>query len=228
MAPHLAMHEQPFAPTDIDAVFFDLDGTLMATDDGMVGYWERRLARLRIRRGQANRLARLWLTLVESPVNFALEAMDFLGLDGVLARLMSLLQGKGKQLLFPPVDGASALIDALADSYRLGVVSNRSEAEVRAFLSQAGIDGKIEFVVGRDSTWRVKPHPQPVHKAAAALGVPIERCLMVGDTTVDIRAARRAGAWAVGVLCGFGQRPELERAGAHVIVEHTRQLAELL
>jgi phosphoglycolate phosphatase-like HAD superfamily hydrolase len=60
------------------------------------------------------------------------------------------------------------------------------------------------------------------------LGVPVERCAMVGDTTVDVKAARRAGAWAVAVLCGFGEREELERAGAHVILEHTAQLSSLL
>jgi phosphoglycolate phosphatase-like HAD superfamily hydrolase len=51
---------------------------------------------------------------------------------------------------------------------------------------------------------------------------------MVGDTTVDVKSARRAGAWAVAVLCGFGERRELKRAGAHVILEHTAHLSSLL
>jgi phosphoglycolate phosphatase len=67
-----------------------------------------------------------------------------------------------------------------------------------------------------------------VRYAAKQLGVSVERCVMVGDTTVDVRSARRAGAQAVAVLCGFGERDELERAGAHVILEHTSQLASLL
>jgi len=51
---------------------------------------------------------------------------------------------------------------------------------------------------------------------------------MVGDTTVDILAARAAGAHAVGVLCGFGDRKELERAGAHRILKTTSDLTEWL
>jgi phosphoglycolate phosphatase len=51
---------------------------------------------------------------------------------------------------------------------------------------------------------------------------------MVGDTTVDIRAGVAAGAQTVGVLCGFGQRHELERAGANLILENTTELAEVL
>jgi phosphoglycolate phosphatase-like HAD superfamily hydrolase len=50
---------------------------------------------------------------------------------------------------------------------------------------------------------------------------------MVGDTPVDVLSARRAGAWAVGVLCGFGERYELERAGAHVILPCTSDLLSL-
>ena len=50
----------------------------------------------------------------------------------------------------------------------------------------------------------MKPHPEPVRKAALRLGVSVQHCLMVGDTTMDMAAARRAGAWAVGVLSGLG------------------------
>jgi phosphoglycolate phosphatase len=47
---------------------------------------------------------------------------------------------------------------------------------------------------------------------------------MVGDTAVDVKSARRAGAWSVAVLCGFGERKELERAGAHLILDSTADL----
>ena len=46
-------------------------------------------------------------------------------------------------------------------------------------------------------------------------------CLMVGDTTVDIRMGRAAGAQTVGVLCGFGDERELSRAGADDILPET-------
>jgi len=51
---------------------------------------------------------------------------------------------------------------------------------------------------------------------------------MVGDTPVDIRAARRAGAWAIGVLCGFGEPRELRRAGAHLILPSTGDLLKYI
>ena len=65
----------------------------------------------------------------------------------------------------------------------------------------------------------MKPHPEPVKTAAKLLGVPAGACLMIGDTINDILAARRAGAYAIGVLSGFGERRELERAGADLILD---------
>ena len=51
---------------------------------------------------------------------------------------------------------------------------------------------------------------------------------MIGDTTVDILAGKRAGAQTVGVLCGFGEQRELEQTGANAIIAHTADLWQLL
>ena len=55
-----------------------------------------------------------------------------------------------------------------------------------------------------------------------------ERCIVVGDTTVDVRAGKRAGALTVAVLCGFGERPEMERLEADLILDTTTDLASHL
>jgi N-acetyl-D-muramate 6-phosphate phosphatase len=51
---------------------------------------------------------------------------------------------------------------------------------------------------------------------------------MVGDTPIDIRAGRAAGAQTIGVLCGFGEREELLRAGADLILDSTADLPTVL
>jgi phosphoglycolate phosphatase-like HAD superfamily hydrolase len=58
------------------------------------------------------------------------------------------------------------------------------------------------------------------------LGVAPEQVALVGDTAADIQAAKAAGAVAVGVLCGFGERDDLEQAD--LILESTAELAEWL
>jgi phosphoglycolate phosphatase len=51
---------------------------------------------------------------------------------------------------------------------------------------------------------------------------------MVGDTSVDMRAGKAAGAQTVGVLCGFGEQAELLRSGADMLLMSTAGLPDLL
>ena len=76
----------------------------------------------------------------------------------------------------------------------------------------------FSFVVAQETTKRLKPHPAPILYAVKKLDLPPDACVMVGDTTVDVCSARRAGVWAVAVLCGFGEKAELQRSGAHLIL----------
>lgn len=51
---------------------------------------------------------------------------------------------------------------------------------------------------------------------------------MIGDTTADIRAGRLAQAQTVGVLCGFGERDELEKEGADLIIASTPEILRIV
>jgi len=212
----------------IAAVLFDLDGTLMDTDDQMTERVSRWLSRLHL--PHAERLARRLVMLFESPVNGLVTLLDRLGLDKPLLDFLLRLR-HGKEIHrhdFHIIPGAAEMLAGLRGRYRLGVVTTRSEAEAKAFIAQHQLQDIFEFVIGRTSTRRLKPHPEPVRLASLQLDIPVESCLMVGDTTMDIRSAVAAGAPAAGVLCGYGTRKELEQAGATVVVEHITDLAALL
>lgn len=216
-------------PGEIDAIFFDLDGTLVETDDEAVETLTRRLQPVRwlLPRRDAARAARRILMSVEGPANSLLTFLDRVGLDDnvldVGDKLRS-MRGLVTPLNFRPVDGVGEMLSDLRHRYHLGIVTTRSRAHAEAFLRQQELATLVEVIVGREDTWRVKPHPGPVLHAADQLEVPVERCLMVGDTTADIYAARSAGARSAGVLCGFGEKDELERAGADLILETTTEL----
>jgi len=213
----------------VEAVLFDLDGTLMDTDDQAVEALARWLRRLHWPKPE--RAARRLIMAAETPGNTLVTLIDVVGLDAPLAAFTGWLHrilGLRKRTDFRIVAGAQEMLRALHERYRLAVVTTRSRADTQAFLDQYDLRDLFQALVTRESTWRLKPHPAPIWRAARLLGVPAERCVMVGDTTVDVHSARRASAWAVAVLCGFGEREELERAGAHVILEHTSHLTSLL
>ena len=88
--------------------------------------------------------------------------------------------------------------------------------------------GYLDHVITGQSAEHTKPYPDPILLAAHKMGVKPEECLMIGDTTVDMRAGKSAGAQTVGVLCGFGEEPELIKKGADKILKSTPDLIDLL
>lgn len=209
----------------IRAWFFDLDGTLMDTDDQTVENLARRLRLLGEVR--ARRLARRLVMLGETPMNDFLTLVDMVGLDAFLFAVKSLVSGP-TQPTFRIIAGVQPLVAHLAERGALAVVSTRPHDAAVAFLAQHALTDYFQLLVTQETTRRLKPHPQPVLYAAAQLHIPSNQCVMVGDTTVDVLSARRAGAWAVAVLCGFGEEKELWRAGAHVVLPSTADLLQFV
>jgi phosphoglycolate phosphatase len=215
----------------VAAVFFDLDGTLVETDDETVARLARRLAPLRplLPRRDVQRAARHLADWITERFNAGLAVLDWLGLDEPaqrLARQMGLIRGNHAGHALVPVAGTAALVQALYGHYLLGIVSTRSAAEVQVYLDQQGLAGYFAVVAGSDTTARIKPHPEPILWAAGRLGVDPRRVVMVGDTAADVRTAHAAGSLAVGVLCGFDDRDDLKQAD--LVLASTADLAAWL
>ena len=233
IAPEKAQGPRWLPAREIKAVLFDLDGTLIDTDDQQVEALAQRLegiSRLLPNRDPEKAAHRI-LRKAEGPVNAILTALDVVGLDDEVLDMgnrLRRLKGERTANNFRIVPGAAETLLALNGHYRLGIVTTRDQGDTEAFLAQYQLTDLFEVVVTRESTPRIKPHPQPVRHAAETLGLPPESCLMIGDTTVDIESAKRAGAWAIGVLCGFGERQELEEAKADLILDSTAQLDKWL
>jgi histidinol-phosphate phosphatase family protein len=126
-----------------------------------------------------------------------------------------------------PMPGARQALDRLrAAGIPLAVVSNQSGI-ARGLLSAdevAAVNRRVEELLGPLGPWLVCPHgpdegcdcrkPAPglVLEAAARLGVPPERCAVVGDIGADVEAARAAGARAVLVPTPRTRREEVAAA----------------
>ena len=213
---------------DIRALLFDLDGTLIETDDAAVQSLAQRLGFLEKLLPVTNRqyVARRLLMWSEMWVNGLVTLLDRLRLDGVLFRMSDALhrwRGIRVPERFVAVAGTPEMLAALADCYALAVVTSRSRVESLAFLEQYGLANLVSVVISRDDTPHLKPHPTPIRLAAVRLSLLPEQCVMIGDTGVDVRSAKAAGALAVGVLCGFGERQDL--LSADLILDTTAELA---
>jgi len=222
-----------FDPSKVQAIFFDIDGTLADTDDQYI----RRVSELLrpfhwlFPRHDPTPFLRWGLMFAESPLNALVGIPDQLGIDDQLVAVYYRLSDLFKRRPvghFVIMAGVEVMLEQLAARYPLAIISVRPERNTTAFLKQFELEKFFQVVVSGQTARHTKPYPDPVQWAAQALGIPVERCVMVGDTTVDILAGKRAGAQTVGVLCGFGERAELERTGANLILETTAQLGEVL
>jgi len=163
----------------------------------------------------------------ETPGSYLFGLPDRLGFDDELAALGDWIYrlGLGKTphpfLLIP---GVCEMLNQLQGRFPMSIVIARGERATLAFLEQFELNLFFHTVVTAQTCSRTKPCPDPILFAARQMGVPPEACLMIGDTTVDIRAGKAAGAQAVGVLCGFGEEAELYHAGADLILPTTSML----
>lgn len=217
----------------IQAICFDIDGTLSDTDD----VWSTQLARMMqpfarlFPRRDVLSLARRLVLATESPGNLAYTFFDWMGLDNEIGKLYNFLARRRirpRSRNFQLMVGMDSVLRALAAHYPLAVISARDEMSALSFLDQFGLRPLFVCVATSQTCVHTKPFPDPLYWAAERLGVAPSACLMVGDTTVDIRMGRAAGAQTVGVLCGFGEEHELRRAGADEILSATNELGTLL
>ena len=222
-----------FDPTRVGALCFDLDGTLADSDDEFIaraaGWLEPWGPRLGIKDG--SRWVRRALHRLERPKNHVYAWMDWLHLDELLAPLtegwhrLRSRPSTSRNLLIP---GVEEMLAKVQERFPLAIVTARGHRNTLNYLETNQIEGYFSVVATARTQRRAKPHPAPVLWAASQLGVNPSECLMVGDTTLDMLAGKRAGAQTVGVLSGFGTREDLERSGADVILETCAQLPELL
>lgn len=228
----------------IRALCFDVDGTISDTDDHLVA----QLAGLidavpGVSGRRAERLARQTVMALETPVHGTYARLDQLGLDVPLTRLRDRLRAIKRREADPAhtrnpeaidevphdmVAGVQEMIETLASHYPMSTISTGGAPRVERFLEHYGVRKHFAAVVGAQTTRRMKPHPEPLYFAAEAMGVRPEECLMIGDTTIDIRTGLAADAQTVGVLCGFGTERELQAAGAGLILLTTSDLLRVL
>ncbi len=216
----------------VRALCFDVDGTLSDTDDLFVnriaGYL--RPVRFLLPGRDTVHVARRFVMWAEAPGNMLLGIPDWLGLDERLAAFAELLYRSRplpkKDFLIVP--GVKEMLAQLKGRYPMAIVSARDERSTLRFLDQFELRPYFDVIVTALTAVHTKPYPDPVLYAAAKIGIEPENCLMIGDTSVDIRAGKAAGAQTLGVLCGFGEQAELRRIGADEILESTAGLADVL
>ncbi len=219
----------------ITTVLFDLDGTLIDTIDDLA--WASEQVLTEWGRGNAdgsplhNRDAYHQFVgngirkLVERAFGGTLSETE---LDAAYERFVALYDGH-LDVKTAPYNGVMKLLDHLKErGIRMGIVTNKAEAQARRLAEKFFGDYGMCCVYGSVSERPNKPHPQVVETALRDCGADRDDTLFVGDSDVDVLTAHNAGLVCCGACWGFRGREELKKAGAEVLLDNPLQLLEVL
>ena len=222
----------PLQVSRIQAICFDVDGTLSDTDDVMVAQLAELLYPFNFLFPGKDliRVARGIVMEVEAPANFLVGLPDLIGLDDEIFALKDWIVhlSKNETKPFQLVPGTREMLERLFQNYPLAIVSARDTSSTMQFLHQFNLEYYFSCIATGQTCEHTKPFADPILWVAKEVGVPPGDCLMVGDTSVDIRAGKAAGTQTVGVLCGFGEEAELRKYGADMILPSPAELVQIL
>ncbi len=217
----------------IRALCFDIDGTLSDTNHYMVAQCAKILHSLNFLSPRRNvqYVARRWIMTIENPTNFLVSISDTIGLNWSMGWLMDLVYrslGPGPKKNFQLVPGTQEMLQTLTQRYPMAVVTSRGEGSTKAFLKKYNLLPYFKCIATAQTCKHTKPYPDPILWTAREMGVNANECLIIGDSSVDIRSGKVAGAQTVGVLCGFGSETSFLHCGADMILATPLDLVKVL
>ncbi len=212
---------------DIEAILFDLDGTLIdsAPDLGAAA------DKMRTDRGLASLAADLYRPMAGAGARGMLGVAfgmtpDHPDYNAMREEFFVNYERRMTELTYV-FDGVTELIAQLHQrGLPWGVVTNKSMRFAAPLTRTMPLFATATTVVGGDSTPHAKPHPAPLLEAARQLGVTPQKCLYVGDDERDVVAGLAAGMGTVAAAYGYlGHNADTGKWGAHA---HIRSPLELL
>jgi len=214
----------------IEAVLFDLDGTLidsapdlgaavdkMRTDRGLSSF---PLEHYRHMAGAGAR-GMLGIAFEMTPEHPEFEAMKeefFVNYERCMTERTRIF------------DGVVELITSLdAQGVAWGVVTNKSSRFTDPLTSAMPLFATAKAIVSGNTTPHAKPHPEPLLEAARRLSIDPARCVYVGDDERDIVAGLAAGMGTVAATYGYlGQQTDISRWNAHLHIDSPMELLKFL
>ena len=218
----------------VEAVLFDLDGTLI--DSAPIYY---QIIDIVFERLGVPPVSRKTLQEAMDDGDFD---WDYVLPDPMKSRKEELIAEARKIIddIAPPmfrrqiklIPGAAEICKKIAaQGMKIGLVTSTPTDYISVKLTplrEAGVENLLQVIITADDVVNKKPHAEPLIKGSKDLSVAIENCVYVGDTRVDIRSGNAAGMKTVGVLTGFDDFKALKRENPDAIIDSIAQLDETI
>jgi pyrophosphatase PpaX len=217
----------------VDAVLFDLDGTLVDTIPLILACYNHTLLTHVPGYDPGRRVVirNLGRSLDDILFDYAQAAgvPDPASTSREMLRTYRAFQRVQLPLLIRPYPGVREALAVLhARGLTLGVVTSKVEWAARETYERYGLGEFLSVQVFHDDTERHKPDPEPLLHAAAKAGLDVARTVYVGDAVHDMAAGKAAGMRTIGVLWGPSGPEELSAAGADELAGKPQELLRLI
>ena len=178
----------------IDTVLFDFDGTIMDTNDVIIGSWQHVYRTLRGKEGDLDYI----LSTFGEPLEYSMETsfpevpMEEsvkIYRDWHRERFLDMIR------LFPGV--TEMLQEVYARGYKMGIASSRLRVTLEQGLNKYDLGKYFDAIVAVEDTENAKPAPDIALKTLEMLDAKPENAIMVGDSRLDLLCARNAGVPSV-------------------------------
>lgn len=211
------------------AVLFDLDGTLLDTAPDFYVVLNRVLQ-------EANQPAADY-QLVRDTVSNGARALIMAAFNipdthpqfaGLLQKLLQYYTGHlaVKTQLFPGLN--EFLLELEQRNIAWGIVTNKPSIYTNPILEQLNLSKRCSVAICPDQVQNKKPHPEPILKACADIGVSPDQTFYVGDHARDIESGRAAGSKTIAALWGYiPQEENTQDWQADFYVAQPEQLTDL-
>lgn len=218
-----------------DTILFDLDGTLIDTVDDLAFATEQVLTEWGFGNADGSPVhdRDAYHQFVGNGIRKLLERafggkLSGAEMDRAFARFIEVYEVHCADKT-APYEGILPLLDTLKKhGYRMGVVTNKPEAQARRLATKFFESYGFCCVYGSVEDRPNKPHPMSVQMALADCGAVAERTLFVGDSNVDVETAHNAGLVCGGAVWGFRGEEELRNAGAEILLQQPLDLLNVL
>ncbi|REB04735.1 pyrophosphatase PpaX [Sporosarcina sp. BI001-red] len=208
----------------ITTILFDLDGTLLDTNELIIQSFEGVLGKHYP--GQYTRkeiLPFLGPTLTDT-----FNGMDPSRTEGMIQEYREWNMANHDQLA-AEFDGVTEVLTQLADKgIRMAIVSTKRNDMVHRGLNLLGITHLFDTVIGLDDVQRPKPNPEPLLLAMDRLNASKEEVLMVGDNFHDIEGGKNAGVRTAAVAWSLKGPEFLSTFNPDYMLTHISDLYELV
>jgi phosphoglycolate phosphatase len=217
-------------PNGFDAVFFDLDGTLVDSAEDIRHALGHAFADIGV-----DMSARLASLVDGSPLEEIFAVAVPRGSAADMERFITSYRRHYEtdlvkfSRLYPAVRETLDALDAMRPRLRLAIATTKRESTARSLADALDIARVFDRIAGSGAT-TIKPKPEPdlLLAIAADLGVTPSRVLMVGDTLRDVISGQRAGMRTAAVTYGLGNVAALIDARPDYVLEEFDELLVLL